>query len=484
MDNGQANLGSEKKLGVFTSVYKESVLSKPQDVNITITPTHIFGVAYLWEQKGTKENGPDYMRFTCGLEEITKIDINTNNRNSPIYIQCDDTSKSVVDRKRIILPNFDNNEEIVKIISDAKAALDQKLEKKKEEEKNQKIKELESRKKASDDEFESMTSGYKELQRSMMAGKAEEKPAPAPEPKPAPAPAPKPAPAPAPEPKPAPAPAPEPKPAPAPESKPAPAPAPKPEPKPAPAPAPAPNPEPKPAPAPAPAPNPESKPAPVPAPAPKPEHHISEPIPFPEHIRTKPNVIRSVDLPETDPYDYPEPVPPIEEPPKSGSVTVDDIVGLDEFLGIHVEESTSESYMDDLEDVPDEAAIEAMPEEILQKQPAEIEELVIPEKTQDMQEIKEPKIVTGSFRSKIEELDPSAEIAKKLAPKPEPVKTAPEPEPEPEIEPEPILEKSGVEMSLDEFETAMKKLKSMLDNGVITQSEFAQEKRKLLSTLY
>ena len=450
MDNGQANLGSEKKLGVFTSVYKESVLSKPQDVNITITPTHIFGVAYLWEQKGTKESGPDYMRFTCGLEEITKIDINTNNRNSPIYIQCDDTSKSVVDRKRIILPNFDNNEEIVKIISDAKAALDQKLEKKKEEEKNQKIKELESRRKASDDEFESMTSGYEELRRSMMAGKTDNKPEERSEPKPASASVPAPAPA--------------------------PAPAPKPEPKPAPAPAP----EPKPAPAPAPAP----KPAPAPAPAPKTEHHISEPIPFPEHIRTKPNVIKSVDLPETDPYDYPEPVPPIEEPPKSGSVTVDDIVGLDEFLGIHVEESTSESYMDDLEDVPDEAAIEAMPEEILQKQPAEIEELVIPEKTQDMQEIKEPKIVTGSFRSKIEELDPSAEIAKKLAPKPEPVKTAPEPEPEPEIEPEPILEKSGVEMSLDEFETAMKKLKSMLDNGVITQSEFAQEKRKLLSTLY
>ena len=444
MDNGQANLGSEKKLGVFTSVYKESVLSKPQDVNITITPTHIFGVAYLWEQKGTKENGPDYMRFTCGLEEITKIDINTNNRNSPIYIQCDDTTKSVVDRKRIILPNFDNNEEIVKIISDAKAALDQKLEKKKEDEKNQKIKELESRRKASDDEFESMTSGYKELQRSMMSGKAEPKP----EPKPAPAPAP----------------------------------APKPEPKPAPAPAPAPKPEPKPAPAPAPAPKPEPKPAPAPAPAPKPEH-FSEPIPFPEHIR-KPGVIRSVDLPETDPNDYPEPVPPIEEPPKSGSVTVDDIVGLDEFLGIHVEESTSESYMDDLEVVPDEAAIEAMPEEILQKQPAEIEELVIPVKAQEIQEIKEPKIATVSFRSTgIEELDPSKEIAKKLTPKPEPVQEI-IPEPEPESDSEPILEKSGVEMSLDEFETAMKKLKSMLDNGVITQSEFAQEKRKLLSTLY
>ena len=449
MDNNQVNVGSEKKLGFFSSTFKESMLSKPQDVNITITPSCIFGVAYLWEQKGTKEDGPNYMRYTCNLDEITKIEINTNNRNSPIYIQCDDTSKSVIERKRIILPNFDNNEEIVKIIKEAKDAYVEKLEKKKADEKSQKLKDLENRKKATDDEFESMTSGYKELQKSMMAGKAEHKPEPAPipEPKPAPAPAPKPEPAPAPAPKPEPAPAPAPKPAPAPASAP--------------------------------------KPAPAPAPAPKPAtEHIHEPIPFPEHIRVpKPKDIKSVDLPETNPDDYPPLVPPIDEPPKGGSVTVDDIVGLDEFLGINANSSAAESYMDDLEAEPDEAAIEAMPEEILQKKPAEIEELVIPVKAAETGEIKEPKIATVSFRSNtIEELDTEKEIAKKLAPKPEPVKETPKPEPEPE--PEPIFEKSGVDMSLDEFETAMKKLRSMLDNGVITQSEFAQEKRKLLSNLY
>ena len=69
------------------------MITKPQDVDITITPSHIFGTAYIWEQKGTKEEGPDYMRFTCALEEITKIEINNNNKNLPIYIQCDEPQK-------------------------------------------------------------------------------------------------------------------------------------------------------------------------------------------------------------------------------------------------------------------------------------------------------------------------------------------------------------------------------------------------------
>ncbi len=172
----------------------------------------------------------------------------------------------------------------------------------------------------------------------------------------------------------------------------------------------------------------------------------------------------------------------IPAPPTGGSVTVDDIVGLDEYLGISSDEIVTSSSMAAVESEPDDEALNSIPDEILQKKPAEIDELIIPD---NVNKLEEPKIVTSFFRSAdIEELDPQQEIAKRRA-QPEPVKHAePVPEIEPEVESEPIIEKSGVEMSLDEFETAMKKLRSMLDNGVITSSEFAQEKRKLLSNLY
>ena len=39
-------------------------------------------------------------------------------------------------------------------------------------------------------------------------------------------------------------------------------------------------------------------------------------------------------------------------------------------------------------------------------------------------------------------------------------------------------------MSLEEFQTAVMKLKSMLDSGVMTNEEFAAEKAKLLKCLY
>ena len=466
MDN-QA-IYSEKSLGHFESTYRENMLSKPQEVNITITAKHIYGIAYIWEQKGIKEDGPNYMRFTCGLEEITKIEINRGNRNSPIYVQCDDTSKSVINRKRIILPNFPNNDEIVKIISDAKKALDDKLEVQRANEKNQKLKDIESRRKAMDDEFESMTSGYEDFKKSIgnqSKPEAKEEAAPKPEAKTeaksAPAPESKPEPAPAPAPKPAPAPASAPKPAPAPEPAPKPAPAPAPAPKPAPAPAPAPKPAPAPAPAPKPAPAPESapKPAPAPASAPKPE---SAPAPKSE---------------------------PAIESVKS-SVTVDDILSLDEFLGIHAEETPAESYMAAIESEPDEAALESIPEEILQKKPAEIEELVIPQMPNG--DAPAAKSAQKQQFGSIEELNTTEELAKKLNPKPaskpEPKKEESKSEPEPEVSEPPIIQpdidKDGKDVSLDDFETAVKKLKTMLDNGVITESEFAQEKRKLLKLLY
>ncbi|MCH5350255.1 MAG: SHOCT domain-containing protein [Oscillospiraceae bacterium] len=473
MDN-QASIYTEKSIAHFESSYRENMLSKPQDVDITITAKHIYGIAFIWEQKGTKEDGPNYMRYTCGLDEITKIDINRGNRNSPIYIQCDDTSKSVISRKRIILPNFHNNEEIVRIITDAKKELDEKLEVQREKEKSQKLMELESRKKAMDDEFESMTSGYEDFKKSVNQPKPDTKEEAAPEPKP--------------EVKPEPAPKSEPKPAPVPEPKhapkPAPAPAPKPEPKPAPAPAPAPAPKPEPKPAPAPA----------PAPAPKPE---PKPAPAPASKQAEPKAAPAAESKPAQEYEF-ESV--------GKSVTVDDILSLDEFLGIHAEETPVESSMDAIELEPDEAALESIPEEIFQKKPADIEELAIPQMSEDDVDTKPAKPAAKQFEGSIEELNTTEEIAKKINSKSEPKPKAapkeeskPEPKeepkketkPEPEVEPvsEPpivnkTIEKDAKDVSLDDFETAVKKLKTMLDNGVITESEFAQEKRKLLNLLY
>lgn len=441
MDN-QASVYSEKKLAFFESTYRETVLSKPQEVNITITAEHIYGQAYICDQTGTREEDPVYSRFTCGLEEITKIYINNNNRNSPIYVQCDDTSKAVMNRRRIILPCFKNNSEIVQMIESAKAELDKKLEVRRENEKAEKLKNMESRRKAADDEFESMTSGYEEFKKSL------EKNAPQKENQ---------------------------------EAKSAPKQGDKPEPKPAPEPAPKKE-EPKPAPAPAPAPKREPKVAPAPPPAPK-------PAPVKDL-----NSANQKSVSETE-FVFEEKERAIPAPENKGSVTVDDILDLNEFLGIKPEENEPEFIMDAVEAEPDEAALESIPVEVVQKNPAEIEDLVVPDITG---EIKEAKIVTKPIRRSvepaIEEIDPAEEIAKKLTPKAaankKPVSKKEEPEKKPEIIPaapadeEIIPNKNAEDVTLDDFETAVKKLKTMLDNGVISESEFAQEKRKLLNLLY
>ncbi len=386
MDN-QASMYSEKKLAYFETVYRESKLSKPQDVNITVTANHIYGVAYICEQQGIIEEDPVYSRFSCGLEEITKIYINNNNKMNPIYIQCDDTSKNVINRKRIILPCFPDNDAIIKVINEAKVEVDEKLEKQREAEKNQKIKELEARRRAQEDEFESLTSGWNEM-------KAEKT-------------APKPAPVPAPEAEPIPVPAPvakeEPKPAPAPKA--------------------------------------ESKPAPAPAPAPK------------------------------------------EEP---AAVSVEDILGLDDILGIKHDEPAA--AMETVAEVPDEKAIEAIPEEVVQKEPDKIEAVEVPVEA----EIEAPKAapVEEKLVQTIETIDTAAEIAKKLTPKAAPKKAVAPKEEKVEVKEEPKREINVISaevaehMTLEDFETAVKKLKAMFDNGMISEGEFAAEKKKLLKHLY
>lgn len=390
MDN-QASMYSEKKLAYFETVYRESKLSKPQDVNVTITANHIYGIAYICEQQGIIEEDPVYSRFSCGLEEITKVYINNNNKMNPIYIQCDDTSKNVINRKRIILPCFPDNEAIIKVITEAKAEVDEKLEKQREAEKLQKIKELEARRKAQDDEFESLTSGWADI-------KAESKPAPKAEP----------APVSIQKEEPAPAPAPAPKPAPAPTPKSAPAPAPK-----------------------------------------------AEPV------------------------------------VEKASVSVEDILGLDDILGIKHETPASEPAvaMEVVEDIPDEKTIEAIPEEVVQKDPDEIEAVEIPVEIP----VEEPKPapVEENPVQTIEAIDTAAEIAKKLTPKSAPKRhVAPKEEKvevkaeEPKREINVISDDVAANMTLDDFETAVKKLKAMLDNGMISEGEFAAEKKKLLKHLY
>lgn len=405
----QAAIYSEKKLAYFETVYRENMLSKPQDINITVTAQHIYGTAYICDQTGVKEDDPTYSRFTCGLGEITKIYINNNNKMAPIYIQCDDDSNGVMNRRRIILPKFDNNDAIIKAVSDAKAEFDSRSEIKNE----RKLREREAIRRAQDDEFESMTSGYRDMIK--------------PSPKPA---------------------ASEPKPSPV--SKPA---VPAPEPKPVSAPAP------KPAPAPAPAPAPVVAPKPAPAPA-----------------------------------------------PKSDSITVEDILGLDDILGIRADDMPAvTSFMDEISEEPDEEAINSMPVETIQKNPDKIEELSIPVTTEEY-ELEEVR--TEKASAEIEELDPTKEIAKKLAPKkPEVLAAEPESghnepaetektEPKETVREEPVMPAKPVEkaaasvvpntesMSLEDFESAVKKLKSMLDNGVISESEFAVEKKKLFKLLY
>ncbi len=453
VDN-QASVYNEKRLAYFESSFRENVLSRPQDVNITVTPQHIYGTAFMCDQKGVVEGDPVYSRFTCSLDQITKIYINNNSKMAPIYIQCDMEVNGVMNRRRIILPKFPDNDAIIKAVTEAKKEFDSKLEMQRESEKNRKIMELEARRKKQDDEFENLTSGYKDMIKAEnnRVPKVASDPKPASAPKPAPAPAPKPAPAPAPAPKPTPAPAPKPAPAPAPAPKPAPAPAPKPAPAPAPAPKPAPAPVPKSAPAPAPAP----KPAPAPAPAPE---------PVPQH--------------------------------NSGSLTVEDILGLDDLLGIHDENITTvESFMDEISEEPGEEALNSMPIETIQKNPDKIEELTIPYETNKI-ELEEAR---GEVRAEdgFEEIDPTKEIAKKLTPKPAAVPAAESSDDEAEqtakaeaeqekiraIKEEIIVNTDGKDMSLEEFETAVKKLKSMLDGGLISENEFAVEKKKLLKLLY
>lgn len=387
----QAAIYSEKKLAYFETVYRENMLSKPQDINITVTAQHIYGTAYICDQTGVKEDDPTYSRFTCGLGEITKIYINNNNKMAPIYIQCDDNSNGVMNRRRIILPKFDDNDAIIKAVSDAKAEFDSKSELQNE----RKLMEREAICRVQDYEFESMTSGYRDMIKSSTKSVA--------------------------------------------------------------------------------ATSFESK-----------LSSVSKPVSAPA------SALAAVAAPKSATV------------PKSDSVTVEDILGLDDILGIRADDmSAVTSFMDEILEEPGEEEINSMPVETIQKNPDKIEELSIPVtvKEYELEEVRAKKV-----SAEIEELDPTKEIAKKLAPKQtggvgaeakfghgESEVEAKKTEHKDIVKEESVKPVEKVEeavvpnvksISLEDFETAVKKLKSMFDSGVISKNEFAVEKKKLFKLLY
>ncbi len=387
----QAAIYSEKKLAYFETVYRENMLSKPQDINITVTAQHIYGTAYICDQTGVKEDDPTYSRFTCGLGEITKIYINNNNKMAPIYIQCDDNSNGVMNRRRIILPKFDDNDAIIKAVSDAKSEFDSKSELQNE----RKLMEREAICRVQDYEFESMTSGYRDMIKSSTKSVA--------------------------------------------------------------------------------ATSFESK-----------LSSVSKPVSAPA------SALASVAAPKSATV------------PKSDSVTVEDILGLDDILGIRADDmSAVTSFMDEILEEPDEEEINSMPVETIQKNPDKIEELSIPVtvKEYELEEVRAKKV-----SAEIEELDPTKEIAKKLAPKQtvgagaeakfghgESEVEAKKTEHKDIVKEESVKPVEKVEeavvpnvksISLEDFETAVKNLKSMFDSGVISKNEFAVEKKKLFKLLY
>lgn len=130
--SNQTSIYNEKKLAYYEATYKISVLAKPQDVNMTLTAAHVYGLAYIMEQNGTLEGDPVYTRFSCGLDEITKVYINENSKQSPLYIQCDSMNKGVLHRRRIIIPCLKNVSSIVDEILTVKKQYDEKMEKSKE----------------------------------------------------------------------------------------------------------------------------------------------------------------------------------------------------------------------------------------------------------------------------------------------------------------------------------------------------------------
>lgn len=384
----QTNVYSEKKLASFETIYRESVFSKPLDITVTITAAHIYGAGYICVQRGTKEDDPEYGKYVCGLEDITKLSINTNNKSFPINVQCDEVEKGVPSRKRIILPHFPNAEEVMRLISDAKSDYDRKHAPKKQVSEADRQKERERIKKAADEEFLAETSNY---------DKQDKKPK-------------------------------------------------------------------------------------------KNEDFtvadilgLDEFAPIvPEEKKTEEKAVESTNEAKAEQAAEPEAAPAASV---SSTASINSVLEAAPEVDVSVLEeekkasavpasdSFDEIVIPDISDLPEAQTVENpgyIPSET-------IEEIGVVEITED--KIQEPKIVVTH----------KTEAPKQPAPIPE----APKSEPKQEIKaerPEKIADipapKDGEKMSLEDFQTAVKKLKSMHDSGLLTDEEFSEEKSKLMKFLY
>lgn len=388
----QTNVYSEKKLASFETIYKESVFSKPLDITVTITAAHIYGAGYICVQKGTKEDDPEYGKYVCGLEDITKLSINTNNKSLPINVQCDEVEKGVPSRKRIILPHFPNAEEIMRLINDAKADYDRKHAPKKQPSEEEKQRERERLKKAADEEFLNATADYDKQDKDKKAKKVEDftvadilglddfTPI-------------------------------------------------------------------------------------------VPEKKAEEPVkeePIKEEVAAEEPAAKHSDAVEIDDI--------LEAAPEADISVLEE--AEEKHSDIPLTDSFDEIVIPDTSDLPEAQAVESpgfIPTET-------IEAIGVVDINEDA--IKEPKIVSSHKPEPPKQ--PEKEPEKK--PEKEPVKAEPKQEEKSAEKKEKALDiptpKDGEKMSLEEFQTAVKKLKAMHDEGLMDDEEFAAEKSKLMKFLY
>ena len=133
---------TEKMVANYETQFKESAFAKPQSIYFTITAQHLYGESFVMEQEGTMEGDPVYCRFVIPLEDITKIYINDRVKTLPLFIQCDTNIKGIVHRKRIIVPCLPNVQKVVEQIKEVHAAHMKKFERSKEKERERKLSEL------------------------------------------------------------------------------------------------------------------------------------------------------------------------------------------------------------------------------------------------------------------------------------------------------------------------------------------------------
>lgn len=172
----------------------------------------------------------------------------------------------------------------------------------------------------------------------------------------------------------------------------------------------------------------------------------------------------------------------------SDAVEIDDILEAAPEADISVLEEAAEEKTSDvpLTDSFDEIVIpdtSDLPEAQTVENPGfipseTIEEIGVVDVSEDV--IEEPKIVSTH--------KPEAPKQPEKEPEKEPAKAEPKQEEKPAEKKEKAVDipipKDGEKMSLEEFQTAVKKLKAMHDEGLMDDEEFASEKSKLMKFLY